>query len=430
MCFLCSHICSAEVTKIQNEQGLIYINPKSFTPSADVKFQFSDGRSIDAHGKILAAVSPVFERMFYGDFKEAKSKQVDLPAERYKSMKLLVDFIHTSSCESESLDDVVSLLELFEEYDINKIAILNIFSEAVLSQLNASNYSTLVPKYASLMSEEGHQKIAKKIISFTNNNFISNFDEVKDIREEVMLHMLQSDGLVAYEADILDFLIKWYNYQKEQKCPLQLTVQLFQSIRYSLIIPPLLLEKIASCECVDKKIFDKALKCVFDYCPPIENDDRSQPCDKPRILTNLYAFLNAPYSTSVQITLKYTSEKECLVSLAYHGSSVQHNCPILESHPLENKTYAFTIRNDQNLSRQFLLSIEDSGRRALCTNTINSGILSIIMVYDNSVYLRIVESGKVKSIHCVTGVKPFKFKLQDTNSRSYGNFDFYITLTI
>ena len=114
---------STEVTKIQNELGLICISSESFTPSTDVTFKFSDGRSIKAHGMILAAVSPVFDRMFYGDFKEGKSKEVDLPAESYNSTKLLIDFIHTRTCEIESLDDIVPLMELFDRYQINKAPI-------------------------------------------------------------------------------------------------------------------------------------------------------------------------------------------------------------------------------------------------------------------------------------------------------------------
>ena len=205
---------STEVTKIQNELGLICISSESFTPSTDVTFKFSDGRSIKAHGMILAAVSPVFDRMFYGDFKEGKSKEVDLPAESYNSTKLLIDFIHTRTCEIESLDDIVPLMELFDRYQINKAPIQHVFNETILSQLTSSNYFTLVPKYSSLMNKESHKRIADKIMNFTKNNFVSNFDEVKDLPEEIMLLLLQSDGIPTYEGDILEFLIKWYNYQK------------------------------------------------------------------------------------------------------------------------------------------------------------------------------------------------------------------------
>ena len=70
--------------------------------------------SIDAHRMILAAVSPVFERMFYGDFTEGKSMTVDLPKDNYKIMTLLMDFVHCGSCEMKNLDDIFPLLEIFD----------------------------------------------------------------------------------------------------------------------------------------------------------------------------------------------------------------------------------------------------------------------------------------------------------------------------
>ena len=49
------------------------------------------------------------------------------------------------------------------------------------------------------------------------------------------------------------------------------------------------------------------------------------------------------------------------------------------------------------------------------------------MVYENNVFVRIVENDIVKSTNSATGIKPFRFKLQDTNARAYGNNDFSIT---
>ena len=77
---------------LQDELTLNQISPSLFSASTDVTLKLSDG-SIDAHRMILAAVFPVFERMFYGDFKEGKSTVADLPADNYKIFKLLVDFI-------------------------------------------------------------------------------------------------------------------------------------------------------------------------------------------------------------------------------------------------------------------------------------------------------------------------------------------------
>jgi len=89
-------------------------SPLHCLPS-DVTLKLSSG-SIEAQKMMLAFISPVFERMFYGNFKEAKSKIVDLPNDSYKIMKLLLDIVFEESCEMESLDDVIPLMEVVECY--------------------------------------------------------------------------------------------------------------------------------------------------------------------------------------------------------------------------------------------------------------------------------------------------------------------------
>ena len=98
--------------------GFVHTSPMHRLP-ADVTLKLSDGK-IKAQKMMLACVSPVFERMFYGDFKEAKSKVVDLPNDSHKIMKLLFDIVFEESSEMESLDDIIPLMEVVERYQINK----------------------------------------------------------------------------------------------------------------------------------------------------------------------------------------------------------------------------------------------------------------------------------------------------------------------
>ena len=127
--------CSAKVTSsLTTKLSFMQISPGSFSPPTDVTFKLFDG-SIDAHKMILAAVSPVFERMFYGDFKEGKSKEVELPKDKYKVMKLLVDTVYSGSCELADLDDTIPLIEVMDRYQINKVLLQHMCGEAILSQL-------------------------------------------------------------------------------------------------------------------------------------------------------------------------------------------------------------------------------------------------------------------------------------------------------
>ena len=118
------------------------------------------GGSIDAHRSILAAVSPVFEKLFYGDAKEGKSMTIDLPKDNYNTMNMLIDFVYRGSCELKNRHDTFPILEAFDQYQINKVPFYYMCSEVILEKLDSSNYLTLLPKFASVMSEEGTRKAA------------------------------------------------------------------------------------------------------------------------------------------------------------------------------------------------------------------------------------------------------------------------------
>ena len=45
----------------------------------DVTFKTSDGGSVSAHRVIVAAGSPVFHAMLYGNMKESSQKEIELP---------------------------------------------------------------------------------------------------------------------------------------------------------------------------------------------------------------------------------------------------------------------------------------------------------------------------------------------------------------
>ena len=67
--------------------------------------------------------------------------------------------------------------------------------------MDSSNHLTLLPKYVSVMSEEGHKKAADKVMSYTNNNFVNKFDQTKDLPEEVMLPLLNSYTTIQPENE-------------------------------------------------------------------------------------------------------------------------------------------------------------------------------------------------------------------------------------
>ena len=105
----------------------------------NITLQLSDG-NIKANKMMLGIVSPVFKKMLYGSFKEASSSEVDLPKDNYKIMKLLFDIDFEGSSDLDSLDDIIPLMEVVDRYKIKQDTVHRICNEAMLAELDLSNY--------------------------------------------------------------------------------------------------------------------------------------------------------------------------------------------------------------------------------------------------------------------------------------------------
>jgi len=255
--------------EFKSQSTLNQISPGSFSPPTDVTLKLSDG-SINTHKMILAAVSPVFERMFYGHFKEGESKKVDLPMDNYKMIKLLIDFIYSGSVELDCLTEFISLMEVADRYQINKVPLKQLFGECVLSKLDSSNYSVLLSPFANSMTEESCSKAANKVVSYTESNLRQNFKRTKELPEEIILPLLQCSDIDCSESELFYFLVDWYKYQTDVlEKSLKRTPQIFRCVRYSLIIPQILSSKVVSCDLVDTRLLAKAYHYIYSSCRPL-----------------------------------------------------------------------------------------------------------------------------------------------------------------
>ena len=406
---------------------LIQISPGSFSPPTDVTLKLSDG-SIDAHKMILAAVSPVFERMFYGDFKEGKSKEVDLPKENYSTMKLLIDFVHKGSCDLDNLDAILPLIAAFDYYQINKTPFLHMCGEAILSQLDSSNYLTLLPKYVSVMSEESHKKAANMVMSYTNNDFVTKFDETKDLPEEVMLPLLQRADIDCHEVDIFNFLAKWHDYQTQQLGrSLKLTQKLFQSIRYQVMIPQMLSSKVVNCVHADKHLLSNAYQYMHNSCSSLgkysANDNFFNPVNccsrKP---AHSY---KVEWEVCSNISMNRQSTDTSIFNFQFQSSNHQI---ITESVPLKNGVYTFKISNIFCYLNAILsVDIIGQSRKHLYTFPLTSNDVVTMSIHDNDMFLKLISADKVKSTVCISESQPFRVCICNISSCGYDHsHSFYI----
>jgi len=366
---------------------------------------------------ILAFASPVFHGMFYEEGKEKNETIADLPNEKCKIMQLLIDFVCHGNCEIDSLDDTLPLLEVVNSYKVSVIPLKYACGEVILPQLDSSNYLILLPKYVSVMSEESHKKAADKIMNYTNNDFVTKFEETKDLPEEIMLPLLQSNDISVCEINILEFLIKWQEYQTKQLGKsLQLLPRLFSSIKYSLIILRLLFESLPAC---DYSAVSKHVSAALDYIYNnrqllIKIDDTDYqiaiPIDRARVTAKIDHIMQNRYSN--QFTFISESEFSATVNNIHASNS------IIESNELANGVYAFTISNKTQLNQQqqppkYLLHIMDNTDQNVQLSTVkaNDGALMVIYVYDDDIFIKIKENNVVKSTYNAIGLKPFRYRV-------------------
>ena len=383
----------------------------------DVTLKLPDG-TIEAQKMMLAYISPVFERMFYGDFKEAKSKVVDLPNDSHKIMKLLLDIVFEESSEMESLDDIIPLMEVVERYQINKAPVQQMCDEAILTQMNAKNYFILLPKFADVMHEDNVKKAADKVMTFTNNNFITSRNHAINLPEEVLLPLLQHNDLCNHELEIFEFLKTWYKHQTEHLGrSLQLIPQLFACVRYTRIIPQILTSRVASCNLVDKQLLSNAYHFIYNSCEIYRDND--QKTFRVSIFRRPMVSVTLDWEGFDNVSLARDYPSATSVGVSGSFSAVPFDKHIVKSAPLKNEIYYFRLTRfcftiGSNLSNlQLLLAISDASEDCLTSTPVSSDSLIILHVYGRYAFLKVVDicSNMVVSTFSVTGNNPFSVRI-------------------
>lgn len=320
------------------------------------------------------------------------------------------------------LDDTIPLMEVVDRYQINKTPFLHMCSEAILSQLDSSNYLTLLPKYVSVMSEESHKKAADKVMSYTNNDFVTKFDETKDLPEEVLLCLLKRNDITSHEADIFSFLVKWHDYQtNELDIFLHLTPQLFKCVRYSLIIPQLLSSVVAACDLVDAKELNKAYRYLYGSCSPIGEGDDSMQQFFAQSLRKPVCSLTPEWHAQQGVSLSHKAEEIGIFHVNFTHKQLFDEC-VLKSAPLRNGIYSFHIF-DPRLGKKYfpmIISVvfKNKDGKRVCTDDLQNYNLVTFYIHDNYIYLKRIGNGKVISIISIEGSGPFTVCIHSDNSNN------------
>ena len=396
VCIQYLSFCSISLEKLTLLSG-------SFSAPPDVTLKLPDGTTFKAHKVILAAVSPVFNGMLYGKFEEGKSDEVNLQEENGSIMKLFIDFIYNGSCQIENLDDMLPLMKIVDYYQVNKAPLCVMCGNIILDKLDSTNYLSLLPKFASVMSKESIQNAADKVMCY-NSDFTSKFDDTKDFPEELLLCLLQRNDIPYPEMDIFNFLVKWHEYQtKELNKTLTLVTKLFNCIRYSLINPQLLLSTIADCSYVSKELLIKAIDCLYNKplgltykrkCGESHTQSIDFAFNRPRLLN--YITWNGSYGTGTTTTYDRSQDT---YNFQYSNTIYNGFVQIAYSSSLTNGVYRFKISGNVSLT------VSENNLQIYSIPKVN-GLIVILFVYENNIFAKTIKDNKVNASYSTTGSSP------------------------
>jgi len=255
----------------------------------DVTFKTSDGGSVSAHRVIVAAGSPVFRAMLYGDMKEGTEKEINVPSVDRESLSSLVMFLYTGTVNIRSsfmkrlLDtahyfNVVSLEAKLVDFITQSLNVANVVDVVTFAQ--CSKFPQLYQNCLSFMSDH-----AKEIVDE---------ESFENLPSEILLTFCKSSDLEIREVDLFVAVVQWYKHQ--EKLPETVCKQIFQEIRYPLMSEEELIDKVRPTKMADSSLYTAALE--YQFFPDKYKGPLTQITHRKLISQNI-KYVNANYQCMV-----------------------------------------------------------------------------------------------------------------------------------
>ena len=163
----------------------------SFSINNDIEIGDNENEKnkfIKAHKLILAAISPVFEKMFYGPMKETR-EVIPIEDSTEYSFQCLIDIIYKkeiNSCnlESKSFTTLFEIMYLAEKYQIKEI--FNIISEKISH--NILNDMTVMDVAAVAETYTQFEVVSKSLF----NKCVLHIDKMLETKDDI-IKLLEDD---------------------------------------------------------------------------------------------------------------------------------------------------------------------------------------------------------------------------------------------
>ena len=261
VCLLCSYVDSTaeKILRYKDYRWCIgTFMPLLKDPSThDVTFKTSDGGSVSAHRVIVAAGSPVFHAMLYGNMKESSQKEIELPNIDSSTLKRLFLFIYTG-CAEGTLTQCLDLMLAGDYFGV--VALEKLCIHVIENALECSNCCSV----ATFAVKHHFDALLQSCMLFIECFADSIVDDYLGIDAEPMplqalIMFLKSDELEVHEVKLFLGVVRWCEQQKNSLSPSDLK-SLFELIRYPLISKNDLIKKVHPTKMADQDLYKAALE--------------------------------------------------------------------------------------------------------------------------------------------------------------------------
>ena len=224
------------------------------TSTQDVAFKTSNGDLVSAHRAILAAGSPVFSAMLYGDMKESSQNEIDLTNIDTATLEYLIFFIYTGHIHA-SVEECCNLLQAARYFGVD--ALVNLCNKSIGDALDLDNFSDV----AEFAVENKFDVLRKQCLEFLEAKAkkVMFTHEFNSLPLTVMLDFTNSNKLKVSELNVFLAVVEWSKRQQEKLSENDIK-SVFKQIRYPLICKSELLNKVIPTTLADPALYKAALK--------------------------------------------------------------------------------------------------------------------------------------------------------------------------
>ena len=296
----------------------------------DVVFKTSDGGSVGAHRAIVAAGSPVFRAMLYGNMKESSQKEIELPTTDTATLNKLLTFLYTGKIKVDS-KCVIKILDAAHYFDIAPLETMLV--NFIKSSLGVVNVFPIV----AIATSKKFDQLLEHCLKYMHDQAdeVVRHESFNSLSSEVILLFCKSSDLKIREIDLFTGVAKWYEHNQDQ-VPENVVKSIFQEIRYPLIPKVDLVNIVRPTKMADPSLYTAALE--YHLFPDKYAGPSNQTTDREG-LSLCFSYTNV---TSSYVHVDDTSEGILIRRIGSHQLQPWGLCAI-QVYPTERQPVNFKV---------------------------------------------------------------------------------------